>query len=123
MRIYSKQGAAVEYSINLPHIGRDYWVAPQIINEANIIPTSTASAGVFRQIVKFGVSGIKKNYSVIVAAAEAATMRAMQDSTQTSWYVNNGTNIYDCCVTFNPIAISPTKSRVDIEIAVNSLVS
>lgn len=105
MRIYSAPSFAgisgeTFYSINLPQISKAFWQAPTTIAEAAYLATSTTAAGVYRQLTKYDVSAIKKQYSVALTDSEAATIQAMDASEQTEWYVDIGTAIYNCMVVF-----------------------
>lgn len=119
MIIYSKPGAATHYTVNLPQIGRDYWTPAQRINESPTIPTATASAGVFRQIVKFDASSIKKSYSILVSADKATIIQNMINSPQTAFIVNIGTATYDVALEAAFQAVSPTVTRVSLTLSVN----
>jgi hypothetical protein len=98
MLISSKPTAATTYAVNLPEFGSDYWYARQEIREAATIPTSTANAGVFRQVVKYDVTSIVRSYSNIIDNARAAVLLLMKASTQTSFYVSTGGHVYDCAL-------------------------
>lgn len=106
MRIYSAPSyvditpAQTFYDLNLKQISKDFWQAPTVLEEAAFLPTATANAGFFRQMTKYDASAIKKTFSVILTAAESATMQAMKASAQTEWYVDTGTAIYLCMVLF-----------------------
>jgi hypothetical protein len=118
MQIYSTATASAHYSIALPQIGKDYWTTRQEIAEAKYLPTSTTSAGVFRQITKYDVTSITKSYQVIATETEAAMMLAMHNSTQTEWIVDNGSARYKCSVSFGFGYLSRDKTRVSADIAV-----
>lgn len=105
MRIYSApsfSGISGEkfYDINLPDIGRMFWQAPSTIAEAPFLATSTAPAGVYRQLTKYDVSAIKKRFTVVLSAADAATAQAMEESKQTEWRIDIGSAVYNCIATF-----------------------
>lgn len=119
MRIYSKPDAATGYNVNLPEFGQDYWYSKQIIREAETIPTSTASAGVFRQVVKYDVTSIVRSYSTIIDTTRAAVLRAMQQSTQTAFYVATGGNVWECALDIECAPLG-AKSRVSITFRVLS---
>lgn len=107
MRIYSAPSYAsisgeTHYSVNLPQIGKMFWQVPTTVAEAAFLATSTEPAGVYRQITKYDVSAIKKVYSVVLPAAEGATMLAMQNSAQTEWHVDTGAGVYNCICVFTP---------------------
>lgn len=118
MRIYSVPGTAGTcYDINLDQIGRDYWIAPTRVVEAAYLPTSTANAGVFRQVTKYDVSALSRKFQVVLADAEAVILQAMAASTQTEWYVDNGTGVYRCNVVID-LAFSQGRAVASIAISV-----
>lgn len=105
MRIYSAPSFAsiageTFYSINLPQISKAFWQAPTAIAEAPYLATSTAPAGVYRQLTKYDASAIRKQYRVALTDSEAAIIQAMDASKQTEWYVDIGTAIYNCMIVF-----------------------
>lgn len=122
MIIYSKPYATPFYSVNLPEFGNDYWYPRQEIREAETIPTSTANAGVFRQVVKYDVTSIVRPYANVIDTTRAATLLAMKASTQTSFYVNTGGSVYECALDIDcsPLA---AKSRAAITFRVLAQIS
>lgn len=124
MIIYSKPGAATFRQVNLPELGKDYWYARQVVHEAETIPTSTTPAGVFRQVVNFGVSSIVRTYTVVLDRTKTAVLLAMQaDSAQTSYYVNIGTAIYDCTISVEAVPLNSIRAQVKITFRVMSQIS
>lgn len=119
MRIYSKPAATTAYNVNLPELGQDYWYSKQVIREAETIPTSTANAGVFRQVVKFDVTSIVRSYSTVIDTARSAVLRLMQQSTQTAFYVATGGNVWECSIDIECAPVG-AKSRVSLTFRVLS---
>lgn len=123
MRIYSAASyvditpAETFRDVNLPQIAKEYWQAPRTIEEARFLPTSTANAGVFRQMTKLDLSGIKKTFSIIVTAAQAAVLQAMDSSEQTEWNVDTGTAVYLCMIQFT-LSYDSGQTRADLDISV-----
>lgn len=105
MRIYSAASyvdltAETFYDLNLEQIGNDFWLAPTQIAEAAYLPTSTTEAGVFRQVTKYDETAIQKTYDgIILTAAQAVTLQAMDASTQVEWMVDAGTGLYRAVMT------------------------
>lgn len=125
MRIYSAASyvditpAETFYDVNLRQVLKDFWQAPRVLQEAAYLPTSTTNAGYFRQLTKYGISGVKKKYSLIVSAAEATTLQAMNNSQQTEWNVDTGTAVYLCMIVFD-FSWDSGKTRCDLDISVLS---
>ncbi len=124
MIIYSKPGATTFRSVHLPEIGRDYWYASPIVIEAQTIPTSTVSAGVFRQVVPQAVSSIVRTYSIVLDKTKTDSLLAMQaDTTQTSYYVNIGTAVFECIVSVDARPITVKKAQVNLTFRVMNQIS
>jgi len=121
--ITSIPSATTPYRLELPEIGRDFWIPDQKILENEYIATSTAPAGFFRQLVKYDVSSIKKQYSVILDNTRALILKAMIESTQTSWYCNNGTGTYHVNMIAALAPIGTLKAQATIQISVIEAVS
>lgn len=124
MIIYSKPGSATFRKVHLPELGQDFWYQKPIILEAKTIPTSTAPAGVFRQVINQDVSAISRNYSVLMSKTKALNLLAMQaDTNQTSYYVDTGTAVFDCVVIVDAVPVVSNKAQVKLTFQVMSQVS
>lgn len=124
MIIYSKPGAATFYKAHLPDILADYWIPGQKIMEAETIATSTAKAGFFRQVTKYDVTSIKRQYSAIVDNVTASYLLAMAQSlTQDSWYVSNGSSIYECHLVIDLVPLGRNQTAATINLSVIAQVS
>lgn len=123
MIIYSVPSAATPYRLELPEIGKDFWIPDQKILENEYIATSTASAGFFRQLVKYDESSIKKQYTVVLDEARALLLQTMIQSTQTSWYCHNGTATYHINLLASLAPIGPTKASATLQISVIEAIS
>ncbi len=95
MNIYSKPDATTFYKVELPEIQREFWTPQQKILENEYIATSTAPAGVFRQLVKYDVSSIARSYSIVIDQTRATVIKNMIESTQTSFHMHNGSAAYE----------------------------
>lgn len=118
MIIYSVPTATTPYRLDLPEIGKAYWLPDQKILENEYIATSTASAGFFRQLVKYDVSSIKKEFSVILDSIRAAVLYAMLTSSQTSWYCDIGTAKYHVNMIASMEYLGPLKTIARFQISV-----
>ena len=124
MIIYSKPGAATFYKVDLPELLTDYWVPVTEILEAKTIATSTTKAAVFRQVVKYDITSIKKAYNVIVDSARAAVLMAMANNIyQTTFYCNTGTGLYEVTMLIDPSPLGRSNASININFSVIALVS
>lgn len=109
---------SVQYKIDLPDIGRDYFVPEQKVLENEFIATSTAPAGYFRQLVKYDLSSVKRQYSAIVSLSQALELAAMAASAQTSYRISTATGLYEAIVTINLAPIGKTKAMVNLGVSI-----
>jgi hypothetical protein len=124
MIIYSKESVTTAYRVELPEITRDWWLPKTDVLTAATIATSTTSAAIFRQVVKYDVTSIQKNYSVILDNARAQTLLNMlSDTAQSSFYVHNGTALYECAIVAEIRPASAIKNIVTLTLHVLTEVS
>lgn len=124
MVIYSLPDAATAYSLSLPEISRDYWIPESKLIENEFIATSTASAGWFRQLVKYDVSSIKKSYQLLLDLTRASTLQSMlSDTAQTSFYARTGSTVYEVNLIGTVVPAGKLRALANIEISVISEVS
>lgn len=95
MNIFSKPDATTFYKVDLPEIQREFWTPQQKILENEYIATSTAPAGIFRQLVKYDVSSISRDYSIVIDQTRAGVLKTMVESSQTSFHIHNGSGFYE----------------------------
>jgi len=125
VRIYSASTyvditpAETFYDVNLPQVSKDFWQAPRTLAEAPYLATATANAGYFRQLTVYGVSGIKKKFTLIITSAQSTTLQAMDSSQQTEWNVDTGTAVYKCIIVFL-FSWNSGQPTVDLDISVLS---
>lgn len=118
MIIYSIPGASPAYQLNLPEIGRDYWIPESKLIENEFIATSASSAGFFRQLVKYDVSSIRKSYQLLLDLARAATLEDMLASDQTSFYCRSNSTVYEINLTGSVVPMRKLRSVASIQISV-----
>lgn len=123
MIIYSTPSAATPYSLELPEIGRDYFIPDQKVLENEYIATSTASAGFFRQLVKYDISSIKRSYNLLLDLTRATTLQSMVNSIQTSFYCNTLGGVYEVILTAGIVPAGKLRAVANINISVIRQVS
>ena len=123
MIITSAPSASTAYRIDLPEIGRDYFVTNQKVLENEFIATSSSPAGFFRQLVKYDVTSIKRTYRLLFDLARASVFEAMLASNQTSFYVNTLGGIYNCIITGSIVPAGKLRALVTIDISVIARIS
>ena len=123
MIITSTPSATVQYRLDLPEVGRDYFIPEQKTLENEYIATSTASAGYFRQIVKYDITSIRRSYSVLLDLVRASTFESMLSSDQTEFYCNTLGGIYSVNLTGSITPVGKLRAMATINISVIEKIS
>lgn len=123
MIIRSKSGSATLHRVELPEIGRDWFIPAVQVIESPTIATSTASAAVFKQVIRYGISSVKRSYSIIISETKAIALAAMlAATTSNALLVTTASGEYEAAVTADIQPLGPLKNRATITVSVLSQV-